>query len=91
MGKVVRCFLYNVWSYWPVCEYICPLSRNVPGLACCSENPNIQGGPPTNVDRRAGACGRLDGSWITGSARKHFRIFISFSSFHYYRDNFSDN
>ena len=38
-------------------------------------------------------CGRLDGSWITGTERKHFHIFFSFLCFHYYRDggNFSDN
>ena len=23
-------------------------------------------------------CGRLDGSWITGTERKHFRIFFPF-------------
>ena len=43
----VCCFLNNVWSYWPVCEYIVRLSRNVLGLACCSAAVIYGGGPPT--------------------------------------------
>ena len=63
-------------------EYIVRLSRNVLGLACCTIRGNIRGWSADNrlvwIGMLELTCGRLDGSWITGTASKHFRIFFPF-------------
>ena len=67
-----------MWSYWPVYEYILRLSRNVLGLAFGGRY--IRGWSADNRLAWIGmlelTCGRLVGSWITGTERKHFRIFF---------------
>ena len=45
----------------------------------CADNRQVW------IGQRVLPRGRLDGSLITGSKRKHFD-FLSFSCFHYYRD-----
>ena len=61
-------------------EYIHRLSRNVLGLACCSAAAIYGGWFAENrlvwIGMLELTCGRLVGSWITGSERKHFRIFF---------------
>ena len=78
-------------------EYILRLSRNVLGLACCSAAAIYGRWSADNrlvwIGMLELTCGRLVGSWITGTERKHFRYIFSYLCFDYYRDagNFSYN
>ena len=61
-------------------EYIHRLSRNVLGLACCSAAVIYGGWSGDNrvvwIGMLELTCGRLDGSWITRTERKHLHIFF---------------
>ena len=61
-------------------EYILRLSGKFLGLACCSAAVIYGGWSADNRRVRIGmqelTFGMLDGSWITGTERKHFHIFF---------------
>ena len=61
-------------------EYIHRLSRHVLGLACSSADALYGRWSADNslvwIGMLEITCGRLDGSWITGTERKDFRMFF---------------